>query len=92
VQSLPDVTLADLVAEAGRWGIPALRAREVVEQTLLDVEDAARRIPAPDTIARHVPGYVRGQARNLLDGRAARIPSAGPLMALPYLGTAQPRD
>jgi serine/threonine-protein kinase HipA len=92
VRSLPDVTLADLVAEAGRWGIPALRAREVVEQTLLDVEDAARRIPAPDTIARHVPGYVRGQARNLLDGRAARIPSAGPLMALPYLGTAQPRD
>jgi hypothetical protein len=44
------------------------------------------------SIEAHVPGYIRGQAQNLAEGRPARIPSVIPLMAQKRLGTPQPRD
>lgn len=88
---LPDVTRDDLIAEASSWGIPLSTARSVVDDTLQRIIQATRELTAHELIASHVPGYVRGQAQNLLDGKPARIPSAVPLMSLPYLGTAQPR-
>jgi serine/threonine-protein kinase HipA len=84
---LPDVTVEDLVAEAVSWGVAEAAARETVATTLDALIDATRRTPAHDSIERHVPGYIRGQAQNLAAGRAARIPSAVPLMSRPRIGS-----
>jgi serine/threonine-protein kinase HipA len=89
---LPDVTVDDLVAEGRSWGIPETVARRAVDVTLEAVVEATRLTDVPASIETHVPGYFRGQAQNLLEGRAARIRSAVPLMSLPRLGTPQPRD
>ncbi len=91
VGRLPDVTVDHLVDEASSWGVDPGAARRIVEETLTDVVEATRLVTAHDSIAAHVPGYIRGQAANLLAGRPARIESPVPLMLLPYLGTPQPR-
>ena len=86
VSQLPDVTRDDLIAEAARWGVTD--ARPLVDDTLQAIIAATRELDAHASIAAHVPGYVRGQAQNLLDGKPARIPSAVPLMTLEHLGSA----
>lgn len=92
VQQLPDVTRADLVAEGASWGLAETAATSAVDETLAAMVAATRTLPAHDSIEAHVPGYVRGQALNLLDGKPARIASHLPLMLRDRLGTPQPRD
>jgi serine/threonine-protein kinase HipA len=82
-----DVTVADLIAEAGTWGIDASRARETVDGTLNLIIEATKTIPAHASIEAHIPGYIRQQTQNLLSGAKARITSHVPLMMLPRLGT-----
>lgn len=87
VSQLPDITAAHLVAEGEAWGIPTDRAAETVAGTLAEIIEATRTVPAHSSIEKHVPGYIRGQAENLAEGKRARIESPVPLMALPRLGT-----
>lgn len=87
VSQLPDVTLDDLVMEAVSWGLDERASRTLLEETLEAVIEATRSVESPPSIERHVPGYVRGQARNLRDGQVARIPSVSPLLSLKRLGT-----
>lgn len=87
VSQLPDVTADDLVAEAVTWGIPAELARGEVARTLGQIVEATRSVVPHESIERHVPGYIRGQAQNLAAGKPARIVSPIPLMAMPRLGT-----
>ncbi|MGC0369256.1 type II toxin-antitoxin system HipA family toxin [Microbacterium sp. SLBN-111] len=91
VQDLPDVTRGDLIAEGVSWGLSEADATAAVEETLASMVEATRLLPAHDSIEAHVPGYVRGQAQNLLDGKPARIASHLPLMLRDRLGTPQPR-
>lgn len=86
----PDVTRSDLVQEAVSWGLAESSAVTIVDSALEEIVDATRELEAHESIERHVPGYIRGQAENLRAGRPARIPSAVPLMALKRLGTEQP--
>lgn len=92
VTHLPDVTRDDLVAEGVGWGLTHSSARTAVDETLSAMIEATRVLPAHESIESHVPGYVRGQAQNLLDGEPARIASHLPLMLRKRLGTPQPRD
>lgn len=85
---LPETTVDDLVAEAVGWGIAEGDARRTVLETLEQIIAATRTLPAHDSIAAHVPGYIRGQAQNLAAGKPARIPSAVPLMSLTGIGSA----
>lgn len=59
-----------------KWQLPEITGDDVVRDT--------------QSIADHLPGYIRGQAQNLLDGKPARIPSPVPLRALPRIGTPPP--
>ena len=86
-RSLPDTTAADLVAEASTWGVPPAIAEQRVRSVLEHIIEATRTVDAPDSIAAHVPGYVRGQAQNLLDGRPARLNTPIPPILMPGLGT-----
>jgi serine/threonine-protein kinase HipA len=89
---LPDVTVDDLVSEAGSWGIPSNLAAEAISDALDQIVEATRKITAHTTIEKHVPGYVRGQAQNLAAGKPGRIVSPIPLMAMPRLGTPETRE
>lgn len=91
VRRLPDVTVEDLVAEASSWGVPVAEARAQIESTLAAVAEATRVIAAHPSIEAHVPGYIRGQAENLLAGRPARIESTLPLMLRTRIGSPQRR-
>lgn len=86
-----DITVDDIVSEAESWGVAAGTARDVVEATLDSMVEATRTLPAHPSIERHVPGYIRQQAKNLLDGAPARVVSAIPPILLPRLGTPAPR-
>lgn len=88
---LPDITREDLVEEAANWGIEPGRATDVIDEALGEIIRATRTLEAHPSIAKHIPGYIRGQAENLAAGRPARIDSAIPLMARRHLGTPQPR-
>ncbi|GAA2955232.1 type II toxin-antitoxin system HipA family toxin [Microbacterium schleiferi] len=92
VTRLPDVTADDLVAEATSWGVPGGEARRVIDETLAAVVEATREVPAHPAIESHVPGYIRGQAENLLAGRPARISSTIPLALRERIGSPQDRD
>lgn len=87
---LPDTTADDLVAEGTSWGIPDAASRAIVAETLEQIIAGTHAIPAHESIAAHVPGYIREQAKNLAAGRPAHIPSPIPLMALPHVGTPAP--
>lgn len=91
VQHLPDVTRDDLVSEGVAWGLTDTAAAAAVDETLATMVEATRILPVHDSIEAHVPGYVRGQAQNLLAGKPARITSHLPLMLRDRLGTPQPR-
>lgn len=84
------VTVDHLVDEARTWGVESSRAREVISQTLDAVIEATRRLPAHESISKHVPGYIRGQAQNLAAGRPARIDAPVPPILMPRLGTPSP--
>ena len=84
---LPAVTVDHLVDEAHGWGIERSIARGIVDEALAAIVEATRTIAAHSSIEAHIPGYIRGQAQNLLDGKPARIASAVPLMALPRIGS-----
>lgn len=86
----PDVTVDDLAAEAVSWGIDESRAREIVDATLHGLIEGTRSVPADASIEAHVPGYIRRQAQNLLDGVPARIRSHVPLMMLPRVDSEHP--
>lgn len=92
VTRLPDVTASDLVAEATSWGVPGGEARRAIDETLAAVVEATREVPAHPAIESHVPGYIRGQAENLLAGRPARISSTIPLSLRERIGSPQDRD
>jgi len=87
---LPEITGDDLVREGISWRLTPGDAARVVRDTLRAVVAATRAVPAHESIADHLPGYIRGQAQNLLDGKPARIPSPVPLRALPRIGTPPP--
>ena len=87
---LPDVTIGDLVAEATTWGIAPGRALDIIGDTLDQLIEGSRALPVNPSIEAHVPGYVRRQAQNLLDGKPARIRSHVPLMMLPRVDSASP--
>lgn len=84
------VTVDHLVDEARTWGIESSRAREVIARTLDDVIEATRHLPAHESIVKHVPGYIRGQAQNLAAGKPARIDTPMPPILMPRLGTPSP--
>lgn len=63
----PLVTVEDLVAEARKWGIDDRQSAEAINDTLERLMDATRTTPARDDIRTTIPGYIRGQAQNLLD-------------------------
>ncbi|MGY6496630.1 MAG: type II toxin-antitoxin system HipA family toxin [Microcella sp.] len=88
---IPDVTAADIAAEGAKWGIGQARAGEIVGDTLDRLIDATYAVTAHDSIERHVPGYVRGQAQNLAAGKPTRLNTTTPPMLMPRLGTPQPR-
>lgn len=92
VRQLPDVTAIDLATEGTAWGIPEGTARSIVDETLDQIVEATHRVTAHASVEAHVPGYVRGQARNLREGGPARIPSAIPLIFSKRIGTPQPRQ
>ena len=92
VTRLPDVTADDLVAEAISWGVPGGEARTAIDETLAAIVEATREVPAHPAIEAHVPGYIRGQAENLLAGRPARISSTIPLSLRERIGSPQDRD
>lgn len=92
VTRLPDVTADDLVAEATSWGVPGGEARTAIDETLAAIVEATREVPAHPAIEAHVPGYIRGQAENLLAGRPARISSTIPLSLRERIGSPQDRD
>ena len=56
------------------------------------IVEATREVPAHPAIESHVPGYIRGQAENLLAGRPARISSTIPLSLRERIGSPQDRD
>lgn len=87
VKRLEDVTADDLVAEAEGWGLDGSRSRAIVEETLDSLIEATRKLDAHPSIAAHTPGYIRGQAQNLRDGRRARIASSIPLILQKTIGT-----
>lgn len=87
----PDITTRDLVEEARTWGVAAERARAIVDDTLERTVEATRTLEAHESIEAHVPGYIRAQALNLLERRAARVVSPLPLMLSKRIGTPQPR-
>ena len=68
---------ADLVDEAEGWGIARTIARRLVTDTLEHLVAQTRSEPAPAEIESHVPGFIRGQAQNLLTGKSAQL--RGPL-------------
>ncbi|WP_341580034.1 type II toxin-antitoxin system HipA family toxin [Microbacterium schleiferi] len=92
VTRLPDVTASDLVAEATSWGVPDGEARAAIDETLTAIVEATRDVHAHPAIEAHVPGYIRGQAENLLAGRPARISSTIPLALRERIGSPQDRD
>lgn len=91
VTRLPDVTADDLVAEAMSWGVPSGEARTAIDETLAAIVEATREVHAHPAIEAHVPGYIRGQAENLLAGRPARISSTMPLSLRERIGSPQDR-
>jgi len=86
----PDVSLADLVSEAETWGVPALAGRETVERLLHNLLDAVDDAPLPSAHPDHLPNYIRHQARNLLEGRAARVTTPLPPLLMPRVDTPIP--
>lgn len=88
---LTDVTAADLAAEGTSWGIDEHRARDIVDDTLARLIDATYTVTPHDSIEKHTPGYIRGQAQNLAAGKPARLDTTTPPMLMPRLGTPQPR-
>ncbi|WP_445997049.1 type II toxin-antitoxin system HipA family toxin [Okibacterium fritillariae] len=79
------ITRDHLIDEAQSWGVRPARAREVIDESLEQIIDATRRVVAPASIEKHVPGYIRGQAQNLLDGQPARLRTSLPYMLMPRL-------
>ena len=72
--------------------MPGGEARRAIDETLAAVVEATREVPAHPAIESHVPGYIRGQAENLLAGRPARISSTIPLSLRERIGSPQDRD
>jgi len=92
VTQLPEVSIADITAEALSWGLPAADIAETIADSLERIIEATRVITASPLIELHVPGYIRGQAQNLAAGKKARIASPIPLMAMPRLGTPETHE
>lgn len=82
-----EVTVDDLVTEAATWGVGSAEATRAITATLEELVDATRDAPAPPSIVPLLPGFVRGQARSLLDGGAARIEGAVPAYLRTEIGT-----
>lgn len=84
---ITQVTTDHLVDEARAWGVGAASAREVIGETLDRIIGATRELAAHESIADHVPGYIRGQAQNLAAGKPARLDTSGPPILMPRLGS-----
>jgi len=83
-QWLPNVTVDHLAREATRWGggpgsLTVDSASEVIADTLERLVAATEETPADASIEATVPGFVRGQAKNLLAGKRAELEIRGPL-------------
>lgn len=87
VWDINDVTVEHLVQEGLGWGLPAAAARVVVTDTLDRIVEASHTLPAHESIIAHVPGYIRGRAQNLAEGRPARLDLPVPPMLMAGLGT-----
>lgn len=68
---LAETSMADLITEGVSWGLSAEEASETVQQTLERLVVASSEIPAPESVADHLPGYVRRVASGLLGGDTA---------------------
>jgi len=86
VRRLEDVAAADLVTEAHAWGLDHSVAQPIVEEVLHSLTELTRTLDAHPSIAAHTPGYIHGQAKNLLDGKRARITSSIPLVLQKSIG------
>ena len=80
-----ETSTAHLVSEGASWGIAEGRARDIVAETLAQLEEATYKVTADSSIEHRVPGYIRGQARNLANGKKAYMGRAG---VPPHLQTA----
>ena len=78
-QWLPDVTVDHLANEAVRWGVADARAREIIVDTLEQLVVATHDVVADPIIGATVPGFIRGQTKNLLAGKRAALDIGGPL-------------
>lgn len=68
-QRLIDQVRADhLVAEAEAWGVPGDRARQIVSDTLRQLDEALQVTPAPESIHSEMNGYIRERVQNLASG------------------------
>lgn len=82
-----EVTVSDLMMEAGTWGVASAEAELAITDTLQRLAAAVRDIPAPRSIAALLPGFVRTQANALLDGKPARIEGPVPAYFRNRIGT-----
>jgi len=62
-----------------RWGVADARAREIVVDTLEQLVVATDDVVADLVIGATVPGFIRGQTKNLLAGKRAALDIGGPL-------------
>ena len=87
---LPEVTAQDLITEAQQWGIATGTAERIVHNTLDRLVQAVDTELVPPQIAARIPGFIRQQAQNMLDGGPARIKGAIPAYARPEIATPHP--
>lgn len=87
----PLVTVEDLIAEARTWGIDERQAADAITDTLERLLEATRTTAAHDAIRKTIPGYIRGQAQNLLDGKKAQLSGLPPELRGP-IGTPAPAE
>ena len=87
----PTMTTDHLIEEAGNWGISDSNARRIVLDTLEKLIDGTRTVAAHPSIAALTPGYIRGQAQNLAEGKPAEIAGATPPALRKFIGTPSPR-
>lgn len=87
----PLVTAEDLITEARTWGIDDRQAADAITDTLERLVEATRITPAHDAIRKTIPGYIRGQSQNLLDGKKAQLSGLPPELRGP-IGTPAPAE
>lgn len=78
----PDISRADLVAEAASWGLRSQNAAAVVDRTLEQLAEAVRTVDIDDADER-IASYIAAQTANLLDGKDVGVSKSQPPALVP---------